>query len=88
MNDEIRVEFSDITKLFAVCPTKDCGAEVGIDLSGALANQPIVCPCCHGVVLDVNRQENFSFTWASFASYLLIKSEKRKPQMFFRIPRV
>ena len=85
MQDEISIELQELTKLYVVCPNEECRAEVGFDLTKNLLIQAVSCPVCHTNILEVQRQDRFQFTWATFMRTLL--QAEGKPRLFFRLQR-
>jgi uncharacterized protein YbaR (Trm112 family) len=84
MQNEIAIDLQELTKIFVVCRSSQCGAEVGFDLTQQkLFARAVACPVCNEPLLAVNQQEHMAFTWVSFVQKLL--QAEGKPRMFFKL---
>jgi len=85
MQDEIAIDLQELAKPFVVCRNEECGAEVGLDLTKNIRIKPVSFPACGNVILEVDRQERFDFTWASLFKQLL--NAEGRPRIVFWVPR-
>jgi hypothetical protein len=86
MQDEIVVELEELSKVYIPCPNKQCGAEIGFDVSKQFYARNLTCPVCGTMIYEVNQYSNtrFEFTWPVLLKKLF---EAERPRMIFRIKR-
>lgn len=86
MQDEIVVELEELSKVYVPCPNKQCGAEVGFDLSKQFYTRNLTCPICGNTIYEVDQYSNtrVEFTWPALLKKLF---EADRPRMIFRIKR-
>jgi len=62
MQNEIAIDIQELTKIFVVCRSPQCGVEVGFDLTQQkLFARAVACPVCNEPLLAVNQQGAHGF---------------------------